>query len=140
MGSIEPIPGRVEEWLNAAEDDTPIVMINLLRYREHAGYPAGSSAPACSGREAYLRYGAGVGALLAKAGARPVWLGAVSSSLIAPEGETWDDAVLVEYPSRRAFSEMISSAEYREVAVHRSAALEDSRLIATRPGAISFAR
>jgi len=42
--------------------------------------------------------------------------------------------VLMEYPSREAFIEMTSSAEYQAISHHRTAALADSRLIATTPG------
>jgi len=63
----------------------------------------------------------------------------VRATLIAPEAEEWDDALLVEYPSRAAFLEMVSQPEYLAAAPHRSAALEDSRLIATTQLAGSFA-
>jgi uncharacterized protein YjbI with pentapeptide repeats len=49
---------------------------------------------------------------------------------IAPEGEDWDDAILVEYPSVEAFRTMIESPDYLAAAPHRTAALIDSRLIA----------
>ena len=60
-----------------------------------------------------------------------VWAGRVASAVIAPEGEEWDGAVLVEYPSAAAFIEMMSSPDYRAASPHRTAALLDSRLIAT---------
>src|SRR5690349_2095361 len=41
-----------------ATDDTPVVMLNLNRYRDRAEYPAGTPDAEVSGREAYLRYGA----------------------------------------------------------------------------------
>ena len=72
-----------------------------------------------------------VGPLIAGAGGRVLFAGRVSASVISPEGEEWDDAVLVEYPSRDAFLKMISSPEYQSAAPHRTAALLDSRLIAT---------
>jgi len=135
MGSVEPSPERLKAFLEQGQDDSSIVMINLLRFRERAAYPPGSDAEPCSGREAYQRYGAGVIGQIAAAGGRVLWLGSVQASVIAPEGEAWDDAVLVEYPSRKAFVEMVSQPEYQAVARHRTAALEDSRLIATVAGA-----
>jgi uncharacterized protein (DUF1330 family) len=107
-------------------------MINLLRYRDEAAYEAGSAHPPCSGREAYERYSRGVLPLIAKHGGRPIWAGSAVASPVAPEGEAWDHAVLVEYPSLQDFMDMTTSAEYRAFAVHRQAALTDSRLIATR--------
>jgi hypothetical protein len=55
--SVEPSPERLQAFL-AEPDDAPLVMVNLLRYRERAEYPAGAGAAPCSGREAYQRYGA----------------------------------------------------------------------------------
>lgn len=106
-------------------------MINLLRYAEQAGYPSDFDASPCSGREAYQRYGAVAQQTIASVGGRILWLGQVQALVIAPEGEAWDDAVLVEYPSRKAFIEMINQPEYQAAAPHRTAALADSRLIAT---------
>jgi uncharacterized protein (DUF1330 family) len=130
MGSIEPDGARLRAFA-AAQDSGPLTMINLLRYRERAAYPEGFDAPPCSGREAYGRYGEAVREHLAAVGGRAVWLGAVRETLIAPEGEAWDDAILVEYPSRKAFLEMVGRPGYQRDAVHRTAALADSRLIAT---------
>lgn len=41
--------------LAAIPDDRPIVMINLLRYRDRASYEPGSGFEACSGRDVYER-------------------------------------------------------------------------------------
>lgn len=131
MASIEPTPEDLQQFLAATGEETTLVMINLLRYREQAEYPEGSDSEPCTGREAYQCYGDAVLPLLAKVGGRPIWAGAVASALISPEGETWDDAILVEYPTRNAFIEMTTSAEYQAIVCHRTAALEDSRLIAT---------
>lgn len=130
--SVEPSAERIQGFVAAADGDAPLVMINLLRYRERAQYPPGSGADPCSGREAYQRYAAVALQKVASVGGRIVWMGQVAASVIAPEGEEWDDAVLVEYPSRKAFLAMIALPDYQAAAVHRTAALADSRLIATR--------
>jgi uncharacterized protein (DUF1330 family) len=132
---IEPSPERFQRFLASADDGSPVVMINLLRYRERATYPDGFEAEPCSGREAYQRYGAVAASKVASVGGRMLWMGAVRASVIAPDGEEWDDAILVEYPSRAAFLRMVAMPDYRASAVHRSAALADSRLIATRAAA-----
>ena len=46
-------------------------------------------------------------------------------------GETWDEVLLVEYPSRDAFVAMVQSPAYQAIVHHRSAALRDARLIVT---------
>jgi len=131
VGIVESDPQVLGRFVASPGGEGPIIMINLLRYLDAAAYPPGFDATPCSGREAYRRYGERVTPLIAKAGGRPIWLARVNFSPLAAEGETWDDAVLVEYPSRRAFLDMISSPEYQAAAVHRTASLADSRLIET---------
>jgi uncharacterized protein (DUF1330 family) len=132
MRTVEPSQKRLQTFLEGAEPEGPVTMINLLRYNDRAQYPDGFEAEPCTGREAYQRYGAVAAKLIAEAGGRALWVGSVSASVIAPDEETWDDAILVEYPSRAAFLEMVSSPAYQAVAPHRTAALLDSRLIATK--------
>ena len=131
MGYVEPSPERIQAFLAAPDDASPIVMINLLHYRERASYPEGFSAEPCSGREAYQRYAEVAAQQVASVGGRMLWIGRVQCAVIAPEAERWDDAALVEYPSRKAFFEMVAQPEYQAAVPHRTAALEDSRLIAT---------
>lgn len=140
MSSIEPSPEKLQSFLESGSDDTPIVMINLLRFREQADYPEDFAAEPCSGREAYRRYGEVAIQTIAAVGGRMVWMGSVQTTLIGPAGEEWDDAVLVEYPSRKAFLGMVAQPDYLAAAPHRTAALEDSRLIATIQQAELFGR
>jgi len=130
VGAIHPSEPQLQAFL-AQPDDGPIVMINLLRWRDRAEYPDGAGETPCSGQEAYGRYSDAVAPLLAEVGGRPIWIGLARTTLIAPEGEAWDNAILVEYPSRKAFLDMTTSEAYRAVAHHRRAALADSRLIVT---------
>jgi len=132
MGSIEPDAARMQAFASQLETEGPIVMVNLLRYRGNAAYPDGFAAAPCSGREAYQRYSEVALRTVAEVGGALVYLGQVAVSVIAPAGEEWDDVVLVRYPSRRAFLEMIGRPDYQAGAVHRSAALADSRLICTK--------
>ena len=131
MPSIEPTPEQLQKLVADSADDTPLVMINLLRFRERASYPADSDAAQCSGREAYQRYGAHVTPMVIEAGGSILWLGSVKQIFIGPEGEHWDEAILVQYPSRKAFLGMVTRPDYEKIGVHRTAALADSRLIAT---------
>ena len=129
--TVEPSPERLQGFLAKLDDATPLVMINLLRYRERAQYPAGAGADPCSGREAYQRYAAVALQKVASVGGRIVWMGRVAASVIAPEGEEWHDAVLVEYPSRKAFVEIATSKEVAAIGVHRTEGLEGQWLLAT---------
>ena len=129
--TVVPSKGRIDLLSRQMKDAGPIVMINLLRFREQAAYPEDFDAEPCSGREAYARYGAVARELIRKQGGRPIFAGQIDLAPIAPEGEDWDDAILVEYPSVEAFREMIESPEYLAVSPHRTAALIDARLLAT---------
>jgi len=134
MASIEPTDEQFQRFVHDIKEPGAIVMINLLRYRDHAQYPVGSDATPCSGRAAYQRYAAVALSMVEQVGGKIVWMGTVKTALIAPPDETWDDAVLVQYPSRQAFVEMVSRADYQAAAVHRTAALADSRLLVTVEG------
>ncbi|MDX1648282.1 MAG: DUF1330 domain-containing protein [Myxococcota bacterium] len=132
MSHVEPDPQRLRQFLEEGDPQAPIVMINLLRYRERAAYPEGSDAAPASGREAYQRYGAEAAKHIAAVGGRMLWMGEAHATVIGPTDERWDDAILVEYPSKKAFVDMVSNADYQACAVHRTAALADSRLICTQ--------
>ena len=53
--SIDPTADQVRALRDAGPDgpDGPVVMLNLLKFREQANYSAGSSHEPCSGAEAY---------------------------------------------------------------------------------------
>ena len=134
LASIEPRDEQLRALLEFDGEDGPITMLNLLRYAERADYPSDFEAEPCSGREAYARYGKVAFKTLSGVGGRILWIGQVALSLIAPQDEQWDDVVLVQYPSRAAFLGMLQLEEYKAAAPHRTAALADSRLIASHQG------
>jgi len=129
LKTINPDQEKLPEILAKIPKDKPIIMINLLKFRDQARYADASIA--CSGREAYQAYTKIASKTLSAIGGELFWRGPVHGCPIAPEGETWDEAMLVKYPSIEAFEKMVAMPEYQEGAVHRTAALEDSRLIAT---------
>jgi uncharacterized protein (DUF1330 family) len=131
MDERELLKHILDELHAKVPDGRPVVMINLLRYRATAAYPAGSAAEPVTGREAYERYTRLTIPHLIKVGARPIWRANAQACFFAPEGERWDEAVLVRYPSRSAFERMITNPDYQAGTIHRTAALEDSRLIPT---------
>ena len=117
--------------LSMLPKDTPIVMVNLLRFRDKALYPQGSCFEDCTGRQAYRRYMDTAVEILSEVGAKPIWMSKALAGIIAPSDEQWDQVLLVRYPSVDAFMTMIKKPDYLAATVHREAALEDSRLIAT---------
>ena len=129
MGAINPEPNQIKNALSNIPKRIPIVMLNLLKFRDKAAYE--SEEIDISGEQAYENYAEGAFQCLQKVGGELVWSGDAKASLISPVGEEWDQVLLIRYPSIEKFLEMISSAEYNKVVKHRTAALEDSRLIAT---------
>lgn len=126
-GAIDPTPAQFERLASATESE-PIVMVNLLRFRDRAG---GADADV-SGGEAYGRYAAAVTPLVERVGGRLLAAVACEECVIGPDEPEWDVVALVEYPSRAAFLEMVASPEYLEIGAHRTNALADSRLILSR--------
>jgi uncharacterized protein (DUF1330 family) len=131
MFAVNPSPEALQGLTLQVPDGQPIVMINLLRFREWAEYPAGVEFEKRTGRQAYEIYSRHALPFLMGVGGRPIWRGQASFTVIALPGERWDEAILVQYPSRSAFERMITNPDYQSGLFHRTAALEDSRLIAT---------
>lgn len=125
---IKPNGDQIKQLL-AADQDRPVVMLNLLRYAPKAAGEAG--AQGLSGEDSYKRYGEEVTAILDSIGAKLLWRGRADSVVIGEADEHWDEVLLVEYPSRKAFIQMTSRKDYEKTGKHRTNALVDSRLIAT---------
>ncbi len=131
-------PEDIATGAGAIGEDTPFVMLNLLRYKEQADYGIGSEHTPCSGREAYYqRYVPAFAAIAARLENtkrfKPAFVGSVLQALVNSPDEPWDDVVLVEYGNYAAFRDVAESADYeREAAPHRRAALANWRLIAMK--------
>ena len=115
--------------------DQPIHMLNLLRYREQAEYPAGhpNAGKGWSGRRAYEEYGATSGPIFRRVGGTLVWRGAFQTMVTGPDDERWADGFIAQYPSAAAFLEMIKDPAYQQAVINRTAALADSRLVRFEP-------
>lgn len=110
--------------------DAPVHMLNLLRFREKAIYPDGRDV---TGAEAYKTYGRESAPVFQRLGGRQIWIGKPRLMLIGPEAERWDLAFIAAYPSGQAFIDMVRDPDYRLAVVHRTAAVEDSRLLRLSP-------
>ncbi len=130
--SIDPDAEQIRRLVSST-DPGPIVMVNLLRFKQKAdGIDAG-----LSGAEAYARYAEGVAPHLERVGGRLLEAVVCEEGVIGPAQSEWDMVALVAYPSREAFLTMTADPDYLEVHRHRVAALADSRLILSRP-AVAF--
>ena len=109
-----------------------VVMLNLLRLRDVADYSASpelAPSESISGREAYQKYIEHTLPMLRKTGGDLVFLGEGGHYLIGPQDERWDVVMLVRQASLADFMAFASNEEYLAGIGHRTAALEDSRLL-----------
>ncbi len=120
---------------SAIPDGEPIHMLNFLKYRDQAEYPADHASVdnGWTGERAYEEYISQLGSIFERIGARLVWRGLFQSTTIGSVDEVWDDMLIAEYPSARVFLEMIADPEYQAVTINRAAALSDSRIFRTKP-------
>jgi uncharacterized protein (DUF1330 family) len=126
-----PILPTAEQLQRLAQstDAAGVVMLNLLRFKQHAdGIDEG-----VSGAEAYARYSAAAEPFLRGVGGRLLAAFNTRESVVGPDDSEWDLVLVVEYPSRAKFLEMAMNPEYVAIHAHRDAALADSRLIACSP-------
>lgn len=111
----------------------PVVMLNLLRFREVADYaqnPELMPEEPISGAKAFDLYVEGTMPHLLESGGELLFMGAGDRFFIGPEEEQWDRAMLVRQASVESFIAFASNEAYLTAAVgHRTAALEDSRLL-----------
>lgn len=123
MSDLYPTEDQLR-MLREHPDDVPVVMLNLMKFKEHSGDGDGS------GWDAYLRYSRAASPLIKEQGGRIIWTAKIEQlALGGMEGE-WDMAALVEYPNRAAFLNMFASEAYKAASVHRINALERHVILA----------
>jgi hypothetical protein len=109
-----------------------VFMLNLLRFRDVADYsetPHLAPSESISGEAAYHLYIRHTLPHLKKSGGELTFLGKGGNFLIGPREERWDAAMLVRQSSIGEFMAFASDPEYMQGIGHRTAALEDSRLL-----------
>ena len=134
LGGVGPTEAQLRALLRRP-DNGPVQMVNLLKFRDRACYPTGhplAGEAGGSGAEAYARYGAVASRKIVEYGGRIV-LVATAEQIVIGDAPEWDQTVVVEYPTRAAFVDMILDAEYQTAHPHRLAGLERTVIIATTP-------
>ncbi|MDV6260602.1 DUF1330 domain-containing protein [Rhodococcoides yunnanense] len=118
--AVDPTGHDLKRYLQE-DTDGPVVMLNLLRFAD-------------GGREQYAKYAQAVGdTCLPKYGARVLCSGEGSTPLVAEDGQARDAVLLVQYPSRKAFTDMVADPEYQQVTSMRTEARQEAVLQATVP-------
>jgi uncharacterized protein (DUF1330 family) len=118
MDSNSPRPDALQALAQSTEPGK-VVMLNLLKFK-----PAGGAA-------SYEEYVRRVEPILERIGSKVIFAGPVTTTVIGDK--SWDSMLLVEYPSRKIFLEMVTSSEYQAIHHFRDEALERSELIAISP-------
>jgi uncharacterized protein (DUF1330 family) len=98
-------------------DHGPVVMVNLLRLHDRA---------------AYQRYSEITMPLIKARGGTVLWAGNGEAVAFGdPETDRWDYIVLVRYPSRASFVDMVNSADYAAANRHREQAVSRHVIVAS---------
>jgi uncharacterized protein (DUF1330 family) len=114
--AIDPTGADLKQLL-ADDPGGPVVMLNLLRFKPDGG------------RESYARYAEALErTFLPRYGAEVIYAGDGHQAMVAEDGQSWDAVLLVRYPTRAAFSEMVRDPEYQQVTSLRTEALEEAVL------------
>lgn len=101
--------------------DGPLLMVNLLKFKP-------------GGEQSYFEdYASVVVPMIERLGGRIVYVGRLAEKAHEDDEPEWDLLVLVEYPNRQAFIDMVNDPHYRAAHVHRSEAVERALLRATDP-------
>ena len=114
------------------EEDGPVWMVNLMKYREVADY-GGAGGPAVSGREADDTYTPRES--LTAIGAEIVFAADVDTQLLG-DSPKWDRVGIVKYPTRRSFIEMQSRPDFVARHKHKDAGMEQTIVMGCRPMAV----
>ncbi|XVV10117.1 DUF1330 domain-containing protein [Actinoplanes sp. CA-131856] len=105
----------------ATDPGSPVVMLNLLRFAD-------------GGRPLYQQYASSFGATIGpRHGVEVIYAGDGGSPLVAESGQQWDAVLLVRYPTRYAFRDMIMDPDYQRITHLRRQALVEAVLQPTRP-------
>ena len=132
--SVIPNKDQMDEFLEG-DIDSPISMVNLLKFKEKAEYEDGRDTN-LSGKEAYMIYGIEVQEHLKKVGGEMVFGGEISRLMLGEVEDLWDNVAVARYPSRTAMLEMMMDPDYQESEKHRSAGLLGQLNIENKEGAM----
>ena len=112
-----------------AEEDGPVWMLNLMRYREVAEYRDGRET-AISGQEADDEYAPTD--VLRDIGAEVAFFADVLDQVRGAE-PAWHRVAVVKYPTRRSFIDMQTRNDFKEKHEHKEAGMERTIVMGTLP-------
>lgn len=121
-------PERFEALLDV-DIEGPVSMLHLLKFRERASYEDGRDT-SLTGAQAYELYLRDLEQRVESAGGRLALSKKVRHLVLGQADELWDAALVVEYPNKETFVNVVTSPEILRSGVHRRAGLDGQLLIA----------
>ena len=118
--TVDPTAETIRPFIEDQSEDGPFVMLNLLAFKPDGG------------RATYIDYATKTAPHLERVGGEVLYFGEGGETIVQT-GRAWDAVMLVKYPNRAAFLDMVANAEYQEISKIRTAALEDAVLQPTHP-------
>ncbi|MGD9991222.1 DUF1330 domain-containing protein [Pseudonocardia sp.] len=112
--AIDPTGPDLKAFL-AQGPDEPVTMLNLLRFVD-------------GGEALYDEYVEHFRRTSVPHGAEIVYFGRGGTAVVGEPGQSWDAVLLVRYPTRRAFSEMVRDPLYQAGSHLRTRALAEAVL------------
>lgn len=132
MGERDEFIARMRDW-GKGDDGKPVFMLNLMRYHDEIE-PVAGVPEAITPLEANEHYEDVMASRLIEFGSYPLFGGDTSgisesqekSNLVVydPELDNWDRVLIVRYPGRRAFFDLVTDPEYLEVEPYKRAAFK----------------
>lgn len=116
---------RLGAWIDS-DDGKPVYMLNLMRFYPELNRFPGSLAFQGTPQQSNAIYESTAIPMLFKLGGYPVYAGTMRAKNILeykPELDDWSRLLVVRYPSRRAFMELVSDPAYAKVAPYKLMAL-----------------
>lgn len=131
--TAKPSDSQIKKLLSLPPD-APVAALNLFQFNKRAQYQPddpeyNTEAANVKGMEAWARYSAIAGKYIADLGGRVVFSTPVAQILIGPEDAQWDIAAIMYFPTRKAFTEMLSNPTFQKASRHRKAALANHCMI-----------
>ncbi|TXH87004.1 MAG: hypothetical protein E6Q78_15770 [Rhodoferax sp.] len=128
-GRKEPILKAVRAWAEA-DDGKPFYMLNLMRfYKEVKKIPGAPNFEGSPAQANALYEAKATMMLVPAAGSAPIMANVQGKNVInsdsdAPTLDDWSRVLVVRYPNRRAFLQLISDPSYAPIEPYKAMALE----------------
>ena len=122
---IYPNSDQMKGFFEKSNDNSPIFMINLLKFKDKAKYKDGRETK-LTGSQAYSIYGKIMERHLTEIGGKLIFKSKTTRMTIGSVEELWDAIAIAKWPSKKIMGEnmMPSDSKLLEAYQHREAGLK----------------